>query len=141
VNVPLMQAATSARLQELLRRNVTDPAGTGKRADVPGYLVGGKTGTAEIPGPGGYRKNAVISSFLAAFPMNRPKYVVFVLLFEPKPTAAARGEVLAGLNAAPTAGRVVARIGPLLGMLPANEAAVSPGVAFDATSPAKYEAQ
>ncbi len=141
VKVPLIQAATSARLQELMRRNVTDPAGTGKRADVPGYLVGGKTGTAEIPGAGGYRKKAVISSFLAAFPMNQPKYLVFVLVFEPKPTAAAGGEVLAGLNAAPTAGRMIARIGPLLGMLSVNEAAVSPGVAFDATSPAKYEAR
>jgi cell division protein FtsI (penicillin-binding protein 3) len=139
--VPLIRAATSARIRELMRRNVADPAGTGKRANVPGYLVGGKTGTAEIPGPGGYRKKAVIASFLAAFPMNDPKYLVFVLLFEPKPTAAARGEVVAGLNAAPTAGSVIARIGPLLGMLPASETANSAGVAFDATSPTKYEAR
>ena len=124
-----------------MRRNVADPAGTGKRADVPGYLVGGKTGTAEIPGAGGYRKKAVISSFLAAFPMNEPKYLVFILLFEPKPTAAARGEVLAGLNAAPTAGRVVGRIGPLLGIMPAGRTRSVPGMAFDATSPAKYEAR
>ena len=91
-------------MRELMRRNVTDPVGTGKRADVPGYAVGGKTGTAEIPGPGGYREHAVISSFLAGFPMDSPKYLVFVLLFEPKPTQAAGGEVLAGLNAAPTTG-------------------------------------
>jgi cell division protein FtsI (penicillin-binding protein 3) len=141
VNVPLIHAETSARLRELMRANVTDPGGTGKRADIPGYLVGGKTGTAEIPGPGGYREKAVISSFLAAFPMNEPKYVVFILLFEPKPTAAAGGEVLAGLNAAPTAGRVVGRIGPLLGMMPTGRTASVPGMAFDATSPAKYEAQ
>jgi cell division protein FtsI (penicillin-binding protein 3) len=141
VNVPLIHAETSARLRELMRANVTDPGGTGKRADIPGYLVGGKTGTAEIPGPGGYREKAVISSFLAAFPMNEPKYVVFILLFEPKPTAAAGGEVLAGLNAAPTAGRVVGRIGPLLGMMPTGRTASAPGMAFDATSPAKYEAQ
>jgi cell division protein FtsI (penicillin-binding protein 3) len=141
VKVPLIQSTTSARLREIMRRNVADPAGTGKRADVPGYLVGGKTGTAEIPGPGGYRKKAVIASFLAAFPMNRPKYLVYVLLFQPKPTAAAHGEVVAGLNAAPTAGRVIARIGPLLGMLPAGGTKSTPGVAFDATSPAKYEAR
>jgi cell division protein FtsI (penicillin-binding protein 3) len=141
VNVPLIHAETSAHLRELMRANVTDPGGTGKRADIPGYLVGGKTGTAEIPGPGGYREKAVISSFLAAFPMNEPKYVVFILLFEPKPTAAAGGEVLAGLNAAPTAGRVVGRIGPLLGMMPTGRTASVPGMAFDATSPAKYEAQ
>jgi cell division protein FtsI (penicillin-binding protein 3) len=139
-NVPLIEAATSARLREVMRRNVADPAGTGKRADVPGYQVGGKTGTAEIPGPGGYREKAVISSFLAAFPMSQPKYLVFVLLFEPKPTAAASGEVLAGLNAAPTAGRVIARIGPLLGILPGTTASAA-GMAFDATSAAKYEAR
>ncbi len=141
VKVPLIQTKTSAQLREIMRRNVADPAGTGKRAKVPGYLVGGKTGTAEIPGPGGYREKSVISSFLAAFPMNRPKYLVFILLFEPKPTSAARGEVLAALNAAPTAGRVIARIGPLLGILPTTETASVPGKVFDATSPAKYEAQ
>lgn len=139
-SVPLLSPATSARLREVMRRNVTDPAGTGKRAAVAGYAVGGKTGTAEIPGPGGYRERAVISSFLAAFPMDKPKYLVFVLLFEPKPTNAAEGEVLAALNAAPTTGRIIARIGPLLGMLPAA-AANAAGVAFDGALPAKYEAQ
>jgi cell division protein FtsI (penicillin-binding protein 3) len=139
--VALIQPTTSALVGELMRRNVTDPAGTGKRADVPGYSVGGKTGTAEIPGVGGYRERAVISSFLAAFPMEQPKYLVLVLLFEPKPTEAARGEVLAALNAAPTAARIIARIGPVLGMLPDAAAARAPGVAFDGTAPAKYEAR
>jgi cell division protein FtsI (penicillin-binding protein 3) len=125
-NVQLISAAASDRIRELMRRNVTDPVGTGKRADVAGYEVGGKTGTAEIPGPGGYREKAVISSFLAAFPMSRPKYVVFVLLFEPKPTAAADGERVAGLNAAPTTARIIGRIGPLLGMLPTTSAAAEP---------------
>lgn len=138
--VALLSPTTSARIRELLRRNVTDPAGTGKRAEVAGYSVGGKTGTAEIPRAGGYSEHAVISSFLAAFPMERPKYLVFVLLFEPKPTEAARGKVFAALNAAPTTGRIIARIGPLLGMLPKKNAAAT-GVAFDGTSPAKYEAR
>ncbi len=88
--VALIRPATSDRVRELMRLNVTDAAGTGKRADVPGYSVGGKTGTAEIPGPGGYREKAVISSFLAAFPMQRPKYLVFVLLFEPHPRSRRR---------------------------------------------------
>jgi cell division protein FtsI (penicillin-binding protein 3) len=141
VHVALIQPTTSALVAELMRRNVTDPAGTGKRADVPGYSVGGKTGTAEIPGVGGYREQAVISSFLAAFPMDQPKYLVLVLLFEPRPTEAAGGEVLAALNAAPTAGRIIARIGPVLGMLPEAAAARALGVAFDGTAPAKYEAR
>lgn len=114
---------TSRSLAALLRRNVAERAGTGQRADVPGYRVGGKTGTAEMPGRGGYQEKAVVASFLAAFPMDAPKYLVMVLIFEPKGTEAAAGEVLAGRNAAPTAGRVIARIAPLLGVKPINDVA------------------
>jgi cell division protein FtsI (penicillin-binding protein 3) len=135
--VQLIDAATSAMVRDFMRRNVTDPAGTGKRADVPGYSVGGKTGTAEIPGPGGYREKAVISSFLASFPMDRPEYVVLVLLFEPKPTAASSHKVLAGLNAAPTTGRIIERIGPLLGVTSADAGALPDGTPFDVTSSTK----
>ena len=115
----VVSEATSKNLCELFRRNVTDAHGTGKRADVPGYRVGGKTGTAEMPGRGGgYSEKAVISSFLAAFPMDAPKYLVMISLFEPKGTDETKGEILAGLNAAPTAGRVIARIAPMLGVVP-----------------------
>lgn len=139
-DIPLIGADTSDKMRTLMRRNVAERAGTGKRAEVTGYEVGGKTGTAEMPDVGGYREKAVISSFLAAFPMSKPRYLVFVLLFEPKATEESGGEVLASRNAAPTAGRVIARIGPLLGMLP-NEASAprSSGVAFDASSSAKYD--
>lgn len=137
--IPLISAQTSAQVRELMRRNVTDAHGTGKRAAVAGYEVGGKTGTAEIPGPGGYRKKKVISSFLAGFPMSHPKYLVLVLLFEPSPTAAARGEVLAALNAAPTTGRIISRIGPMLGVSTASSAPGRTGMAFDGSAVAKYE--
>lgn len=109
---------TSRKICDLLRRNVTEPHGTGKRADVEGYRVGGKTGTAEIAGPGGYQEKAVIASFLAAFPMDAPRYVVLVSIFEPKGTSETDGEITAGRNAAPTAGRIIARIAPKLGVLP-----------------------
>jgi len=138
--IPLIDTATSAKMRDLMRRNVAERVGTGKRAEVAGYQVGGKTGTAEMPGVGGYREKSVISSFLSAFPMDNPRYLVFVLIFEPKGTKASAGEVLASLNAAPTAGRVIARIGPLLGILPTQAAAAGgPSVAFDARSSAKYE--
>ena len=138
--VPLIKPATSDDIRRIMRRNVTDPKGTGKRANVAGYPVGGKTGTADIPGAGGYKKDAVISSILAAFPMNKPKYLVFVLLFEPKGTGDSGGEVFAGRNAAPTAGRIIRRIGPLLGLLPTSEAAAAQSSrVFDATRLAKYE--
>lgn len=130
---------TSNEVQALMRRNVTDRYGTGKRAAVQGYAVGGKTGTAEIPVTGGYREDAVIASFISAFPMNKPKYLVFVLLFEPEATD---GEVLAALNAAPTAGRIIARIGPLLGVSSESDTAMGKSRApFDAIASAKYETE
>lgn len=114
----VISADTSRAMGVLLRRNVAEQGGTGRRADVPGFRVGGKTGTAEMPGRGGYQEKAVVSSFLAAFPMDAPKYLVLILIFEPKGTADTAGEVLAGRNAAPTAGRVIARIAPQLGIRP-----------------------
>lgn len=113
---PVVSGETSRILRELMRQNVTDPGGTGRRADVPGYQVGGKTGTAEIAAEGGYRKSSVVSSFLAAFPMEAPRYLTLVILFEPKPTAAAQGQIAAGLNAAPATARLIERIAPLLGV-------------------------
>ncbi|MEQ1576050.1 MAG: penicillin-binding protein 2 [Hyphomicrobium sp.] len=124
--VRVIKAETSARLNDLMRLNVTGASGTGRRADVPGYNVGGKTGTAEMPGRNGYQDKAVISSFLAAFPMEKPKYLVMVSLFEPKATPETHGEITAGLNAAPTAGRIIARIGPQLGLMPAGRVAEAP---------------
>ena len=112
----VMSAQTSAWIRDMMRKNVTDPHGTGRRADVPGYRVGGKTGTAELPVRGGYSEKAVISSFLAAFPMDAPRYVVLVSLFEPRPTVASGQKISASHNAAPVAGRVISRVGPLLGV-------------------------
>lgn len=114
----LVRPETSAALRELMRRNVASPHGTGRRAEVSGYEVGGKTGTAEIPGRGGYQEKSVIASFLAAFPMSDPKYVVLVMLHEPEPTEKTHGRITAGVNAAPVAGRLIARTAPLLGVLP-----------------------
>jgi len=109
---------TSGEMRTLMRLNVTHRAGTGRRAEVVGYRVGGKTGTADIAGRGGYVDRGVISSFFAAFPMDEPRYVLLVSLFEPKASEDSRGQVAAGLTAAPLAGRVVARAAPLLGVLP-----------------------
>ncbi len=107
---------TSQQLRIMMRANVTDPKGTGRRADVRGYRVGGKTGTAELPGRGGYKKKSVISSFLAAFPMDAPRYVVLVSLFEPQATRESGYKIVASRNAAPVAGRIISRIGPMLGV-------------------------
>lgn len=113
--VRVVSEETSARIRTLMRKNVTEADGTGKRADVPGFEVGGKTGTADIAGPRGYHEGGVISSFFATFPASAPRYVMLVLIFEPKPTSESGGKVLAGLTAAPAAGRIITRLGPLLG--------------------------
>ena len=120
----VVQPETSRDLNVLLRRTVSEPNGTGRRAEVPGYRVGGKTGTAELPGRGGYQKKAVISSFLGAFPMDDPQYLTLILLFEPSGTEETGGEILAGRNAAPTAGRLISRIAPLLGVKPERDVAL-----------------
>lgn len=121
--VRIVSQETSRDLNALLRRTVSEPNGTGRRADVPGYRVGGKTGTAELPGRGGYQKKAVISSFLGAFPMDDPQYLTLLMLFEPTGNEETGGEVLAGRNAAPAAGRVISRIAPLLGVRPERDVA------------------
>jgi cell division protein FtsI (penicillin-binding protein 3) len=112
----VFKASTSARMRQLLRMIVAD--GTGKKADAAGYRVGGKTGSAEKPGVGGYQRSSLVSTFAAVFPMDRPRYVVIAMLDEPKGTAATSGQRTAGYTAAPIVGRVVPRIGPLLGIMP-----------------------
>jgi cell division protein FtsI (penicillin-binding protein 3) len=135
--VPLIDPAVSARIQELMRLNVTHASGTGRRADVDGYRIGGKTGTAEMASVGGYKKKSVISSFAAAFPMDAPRYVMLVMLFEPQGQTETKGQITAGVNAAPTTGRIVQRIAPMLGILPRRVLGVSvadkidPIAAFD----------
>lgn len=114
----LVSAQTSAAMRDLLRLNVTSPQGTGRRAEVAGYRVGGKTGTAEMPGKGGYQRKAVISSFIAAFPMDAPRFLTFVSLFEPRASEETKGQITAGVNAAPLTGRLIARVAPLLDVLP-----------------------
>lgn len=123
---------TSAALALLMRRNVTAPNGTGRRADVSGYEVGGKTGTAEIAIGGRYQGNAVIASFLAIFPASQPRYVALVMLHQPQPSAETNGQITAGLNAAPTMAKVIARIAPLTVVHPSGA-----GTQFDAFSGAK----
>lgn len=112
----VFKASTSARMRQLLRTITL--YGTGKKADAPGYRVGGKTGSAEKPSAGGYAKTSLVSTFAAAFPMDRPRYVVIAMLDEPKGTAASAYQRTAGWTAAPIVGRVVARTGPMLGVLP-----------------------
>ncbi len=112
----VFKASTSARMRQLLRMIVAD--GTGRQANAAGFRVGGKTGSAEKPGGGGYRKTSLIATFAAAFPMDKPRFVVIAMLDEPQATQATSGQRTAAWNAAPIVGRVVPRIGPMLGVVP-----------------------
>lgn len=112
----VFKAATSARMRQLLRLIVSD--GTGKQAEAPGFRVGGKTGSAEKPGAGGYRRHSLVSTFAAAFPMDNPRYVVLVMIDEPKGNAYSSGQRTAGWTAAPVVRKVVTRAGPMLGVFP-----------------------
>lgn len=114
----VFKASTSARMNQILR--ATTIYGTGKNADAPGFRVGGKTGSAEKPGAGGYRRSTLVSTFAAAFPMDRPRYVVIAMLDEPQGTVASSFQRTAAWNAAPIVGRLVPRIGPMLGVRPDN---------------------
>jgi cell division protein FtsI (penicillin-binding protein 3) len=120
---------TSYRMRALLRLVVTD--GTGRKADAPGYRIGGKTGTAEKLAGGRYTGAAVVTTFAGVFPMEAPRYVVICMLDEPKSLPETFGFHTAAWNVAPVVSRVVSRIGSLLGVQPdptrdANMAEVLP---------------
>ena len=112
----VVKPETSATLRYLFRLNATE--GSARKADAPGYRVGGKTGTAEKVVNGRYAKDKNMNSFVGAFPMDNPKYVVLLMLDEPQATPETYGFATAGWNAVPAAGNIIARIAPLLGIEP-----------------------
>lgn len=112
----VFDSMTSDVMRRLLRMVVDE--GTGGRADAEGYLVGGKTGTAEKSSRGGYSRRRLLSSFVAAFPMTRPDYVVFAMLDEPNGTQETYGYATGGWVAAPIVRRVIERMGPMVGIAP-----------------------
>ncbi len=112
----VFKESTSSRMRQMLR--MISLFGTGKSADAPGYRVGGKTGSAEKASHGSYNKTSLVSSFAAAFPLDAPRYVVVIVIDEPKGTVASSFQRTAAFNAAPVVGKLVPRIGPMLGVLP-----------------------
>ena len=113
----VMQQSTSDLMRRLMRLIVTD--GFGKTAEVAGYYPGGKTGTAEkVSAQGGYKKHANVAAFVSVFPMHAPRYTVYMMLDEPHGNKSTGYYSTAGQVAAPAAGKVIARVGPMLGILP-----------------------
>ncbi len=112
----VVKASTSQAMLQLMRLNVLK--GTGKRANAEGYRVGGKTGTAEKVVGRHYQGSTLLTSFLSVFPTDAPQYLVLVMLDEPQRVAETHNEATAGMNAAPTVGKIVERIAPILGVAP-----------------------
>ena len=106
----VLRERTSRQMRQLFRLVVAH--GTGGKADAAGWRVGGKTGTAEKLTDGRYDGDRLVSSFVAAFPMDAPRYVVLVVIDEPRGIEETFGYATAGWTAAPTVGRIVERIGP-----------------------------
>ena len=110
---------TSLEMRKLLRLVVE--SGTGTKAAAPGYVVGGKTGTAERVEHGAYARHSLRTSFIGVFPMQNPKYLVMTMVSEPHGTKASYGYATAGWTTAPATSRIVERIAPLLGVAPTDE--------------------
>lgn len=112
----IVSPATSEKMRYLFRLNVEE--GTATKADVIGYRVGGKTGTPEKVIHGRYNSDRSLCSFIGAFPMDKPKYLLLLMLDEPQALPETYGFKTAGWNAVPTAAKVIARVAPVLGVRP-----------------------
>jgi len=116
----VMREGTASAARAMLRKVVTE--GTASMGDVPGYSVGGKTGTADKPKPsGGYYDEKVITTFATIFPSHDPKYVLVVTLDEPVETSGDKPRRTAGWTAVPVAAEIIGRVAPLLGLRPTVE--------------------
>jgi cell division protein FtsI (penicillin-binding protein 3) len=112
----VIKPETSDKMRYLMRLNAEK--GTAKLADVPGYYVGGKTGTSDKVVGGRYSKDRVLTTFTAVLPADDPRYLILIMLDEPQATAETHGFHTSGWNAVPTGGAVIARVAPLLGIQP-----------------------
>jgi cell division protein FtsI (penicillin-binding protein 3) len=116
LGVQVIKPETSAMMRYLMRLNAEK--GSAKKADVPGFYVGGKTGTAEKVVNGRYSKTKLLTTFMAVLPADKPRYLVTLLLDEPKGLPETHGFATSGWNVAPTAAKIIARVAPMLGLEP-----------------------
>ncbi len=110
----VVSTKTSDAIRKLMRLNTLE--GSGRKSAVKGFVLGGKTGTANQVKNSVYDEDTVILSYIAGFPMHAPKYVVYVMVDAPK-----SGELTSGQVAAPTVHNIVKRIAPVLGIIPVDE--------------------
>ncbi len=125
----VLSETTSEQMRGLMRLVVSH--GTGKKARAEGYLIGGKTGTADKQVDGRYQRDKRIASFIGAFPIESPRYVVLVVVDEPKGNASTFNYATGGWVAAPAVGHIVGRMGPLLGIRPQQRLSVTENAVRD----------
>lgn len=134
--IRVLKPSTSVAMRYLMRLNAE--RGSAKKADIPGYRVGGKTGTAEKVIGGRYSKTKNLTAFTAVFPMDAPKYMLLAVLDEPKALPETHGFATSGWNVVPVGGKMVERVAPLLGVEPkfdvppANDLLASTGMTVGA---------
>ena len=125
-NKRIFSEETSMKMRSIMRLVVSNKYGTAKKAEAPGYLVGGKTGTAEkVSASGRYLKKQNIVAFTAGFPMNNPRFVITVMIDNPKGQKSSFGYRTAGWVVAPVVSKIVSRIAPILGIKPEINASVA----------------
>jgi cell division protein FtsI (penicillin-binding protein 3) len=114
--VRVIKPETAEKMRYLMRLNVEK--GTATRANVPGYYVGGKTGTSEKVVGGRYSKTKVLTSFTAILPADKPRYLLLIMLDEPQGLPETHGFTTSGWNAVPVGAQVIERVAPLLDIPP-----------------------
>ncbi len=115
----VIKPETSEAMRYVMRLNAEK--GSAARANIPGWYVGGKTGTSEKVVRGRYSKEKVLTSFMAIMPSDKPRYLLLTMLDEPEAIPETMGQRTSGWNAAPTTGFIIERIAPMLDMSPRFE--------------------
>jgi cell division protein FtsI (penicillin-binding protein 3) len=121
---PVIKPQTSEMMRYVMRLNAEK--GSAQRANIPGYFVGGKTGTSEKVVGRRYSKSHVLTSFMATFPADKPRYLLLTMFDEPQPVPETMGQRTSGWNAAPTAGYIIERVAPMLDITPRFDAPEKP---------------
>ena len=124
VATQVIKPETSQMMRYVMRLNAEK--GTASKADIAGYYVGGKTGTSEKVVRGRYSKTKLLTTFMAVMPSDKPRYLIMTMLDEPKGLPETHGYATSGWNAAPLAGRIIERIGPMLNIEPRFETPSQP---------------
>lgn len=115
----VIKPTTSEAMRYVMRLNAE--RGTASKVDIAGYYAGGKTGTSEKVVGGRYSKTKVMTTFMAVVPSDKPKYLFLTLLDEPQGISETHGYATSGWNAAPTTGKIIERVGPMLDLTPRFE--------------------